>query len=125
MTFPSNVNANGQRNQTRNIIELPTATLTEAIADSFIRTSFYLPADILVNKRWNINPIRVLTGKAFMVAYHQMIQAPRVPTIVTEPADLHLLFLAHHVGVSLRELKSTGEVVMIAKLWYGQAKEKS
>lgn len=93
-----------------------TAELTPAQIDEFMKTSFYLPVDVLQCDRWDVLKPGVITGKEFKLAR----------TLHMADTSLHclesvtLLDQAQHVGVQERWNKKEGKMYMVAKIWYGR-----
>ncbi len=89
--------------------------VTPAQVQQFMRTSFYLPVDILKHPEWVVNKIVVISGTDFC-------------TYVQECDNLHcledanLLGASQHVAVSHRFNVKTGEECTVAKIWYGEVK---
>lgn len=90
--------------------------LTSEQVEQFMRTSFYLPVDILQHPDWQVKPIHVMTGKEFYnLCYNQTAYCVE---------DQRLLCSANLVAVSVRRNKKTGERHQVAKIWYGSEARK-
>lgn len=83
----------------------------------FIRTSFYLPVDVLQDERFKVEKIVVVSGTAF----RQFVREPEASKckIVGEGATPAMLQYAKQLGVSCRAIRATNERIMVVKLWYG------
>lgn len=84
----------------------------------FMKTSFYLPVDILKNGNWHVMPIKVITGDEFKRQWFRDIGADREIHCVESP---DLLFASNYVAVSQRYCHPTGKTYYVCKLWYGEA----
>lgn len=79
-----------------------------------MKTSFYLPTDILSSSKVTVLKVKVITGKEFELNYlfGQNIHCDIDPSIICK---------ARWVGVSTRWFNyHTQEVFHVCKLWYGE-----
>lgn len=90
-----------------------TADVTPEQVAQFMRTSFYLPVDILKSKDWRVYPITVHSGSRF----GQLYSRDEVHCL----EDYYLLRTANFVAVSSRWNPETNEQCYVAKIWYGAA----
>jgi len=87
---------------------------TVQTVNQFMRSSFYLPVNILKHQEWQVYPIEVMTGEQFKHAYG-------------DAANLHCLeefelqVTARFVAVSSRRHLLTRERFHVSKIWYGAA----
>lgn len=85
-----------------------------------MKTSFYLPVDLLNSSRVTVLPVEVITGEEFYRKYYG-IQRPSVHCDVSPD----LMCLARYVGVSIRWFENnTHEPFTVCKIWYGQPPKK-
>lgn len=89
--------------------------LYNALEESVISTSFFLPGELLNCGRYKLSPLYVIPGSRLLdlLLY--------VPSTVHFHADFPMkdLIFARAVGISLRERKSDGKRLIVCKLWYG------
>lgn len=92
-----------------------TGKITPAQVRQFMETSFYLPVDVLKDKKWYVAPIDVMTGDEFRLLYNGLI-AYNIHCM----EDWELLVSAKHVAVSERRNKQNGARYYVCKIWYGK-----
>lgn len=80
--------------------------------EQFMRTSFYLPTDVLQNKEWVVYPIIVIAGSTFWINYDSEMKELHCLE------DYDLLCKAQWVGISERVRKSDNKMFSVAKIWY-------
>lgn len=88
--------------------------VTQEQVDQFMKTSFYLPVDILKNTDWQVGPIEVISGAAFDWQWENDLTGE-----IHCVESLELLRKAQFVAVSQRYHKATGRTFYVCKLWYG------
>ena len=86
----------------------------------FLRTSFYLPVQVLRDGRWVVEPIKVVTGEEF-ASFIDDEDLTANWTVKVEGATKQMLTNSKFVGLSARCEKATGKRTMLCKLWYGRA----
>ena len=89
--------------------------ITPEQVEQFMKTSFYLPVDILKHPDWKVGKIEVMSGAAFNWQWNNdggeihCVEAPE------------LLCAAQFVAVSQRYSKRLGKTYYVCKIWYGAA----
>lgn len=91
----------------------------------FIRSSFYLPLEVLRDSRFAIAPIRVITGDQYSILA-KLSAAGDCATIglTNDGASKRMLENAKQVGISERTIAATKETILVAKIWYGRSGNK-
>lgn len=104
-----------QYSSNRDSSSIMEAVHSPAQVDEFMKTSFYLPVDILKDERWQVMRMEVITGEEFRLSH-----------VLYNPGNLHctesitLLDQARFVGVSNRWNKAERRMYGVAKIWYGR-----
>jgi len=89
----------------------------DQLEELFIKTVFFLPANLLANKRYTVERTDFLTGSEFGIwLYLQEAFSP--DTQVRFDCDKSILLLAKKVGISRRIDHQKQERFAICKLWY-------
>lgn len=83
----------------------------------FLQNSFYLPKQVLRNSKYEVKPIRVITGQQYAELVTLTTQSSRFVVIINEGANHRMLQKAVAVGVS--ERVADGWTYLICKIWYG------
>lgn len=90
--------------------------MTTNLTEDYIRSSFFLPQQVLSNKGYSVAPINIVTGAHFTELYPTL---KKQTTVVLEGATLGMLTSSDYVGLSFRCILSTGEKLVVAKAWQG------
>lgn len=85
--------------------------------EQFMKTSFYLPVDILKNRDWLVGRIMVITGEEFSKKW--FMQDGKHDEIHCVEAK-ELLFAAQFVAVSQRYNFKNKNTYYVCKIWYGK-----
>lgn len=88
----------------------------EAFVDRFMTGAFFLPPDIIGDRDWEVQPVRLMSGEQFIrfMEEHQFDYSFRFQE------SLALLQVANRVGVSIRRHRPSNQTYVVAKLWYGK-----
>ena len=81
--------------------------------EQFMRTSFYLPIDVLKNENWFVRPVAVVKGSYFRSMKDYWGEKLHCQE------SCELLASANWVGLSERYNKKTRQQWIVAKIWYG------
>ena len=84
----------------------------------FIFHSFYLPVQVLRSELYSIAPIAIIKGSEFEDCELGWKLANKI--VVYEGCCPRMLMNAKQVGVSQRHILSSGQRVVVCKIWYGR-----
>ena len=125
---PASISGSGAKNSdtrsragtksTCSIIAAPYADMHH----DFIISSFYLPYEVLTDKRYVIQPLRVITGSEFGSLLDKWLVEESKVLIGLEGAGPRLLRASKQVGISQRYDSVTDRTILICKIWYGEKK---
>ena len=117
--FSARITSMEPRNQfasSKNSTTLMAAEFSPDQVDEFMKTSFYLPVDVLKDDRWQVLRAAVITGKEFQLARTLHMNGTTLHCL----ESVTLLDQARYVGVQERWNKKEQRMYMVAKIWYGR-----
>lgn len=124
MTIATNMNYKWQKKTSSitgldDIFDFPADTTPEQrilIEEMCIASSFFLPATVLNNSRYQISPVYVLPGSDLV----DLAKYIDIPIITFSDFEFAGLIWAKNVGVSIRFDCFTKKTIVVFKLWFGK-----
>lgn len=100
---------------------LPPSKYTELV-NNYMRTAFFLPDFLLKDRSWAVARIETHRGSDLLV---RIAHLRKEHTIVSFFSEVNMDFLVHarSVSLSLRTEAATNKSFLVAKAWFGPARQ--